>query len=86
MPLVSENWNKLFAWQGAGPMPENEKVKLRDYVELAHTNGYRVRFWGTLDVPGAAREAIWTQLHSAGVDHINTDDLAALAEFLGSRN
>lgn len=86
MPLVSENWNKLFAWQGTGPMPESQKVKLREYVELAHAQGYRVRFWGTLDVPGAAREALWTELHSAGVDHINTDDLAALAEFLGSRS
>ena len=85
MPLVSENWNKLFAWQGVGPMPENEKVKLREYVQLAHSEGYRVRFWGTLDVPGDAREAIWTELHEAGVDHINTDDLAALEEFLGNR-
>jgi hypothetical protein len=86
MPLVSDNWNKLFTWQGVGPMPEIERVKLREYVELAHAQGYRVRFWATLDEPGAAREAIWTQLHAAGVDHINTDDLAALAEFLGSQS
>ena len=86
MPLVSENWNKLFAWQGVGPMPESEKVKLREYVQLAHSQGYRVRFWGTLDLPGDAREAIWTELHEAGVDHINTDDLAALEEFLENRS
>ncbi|WP_104192947.1 phosphatidylinositol-specific phospholipase C/glycerophosphodiester phosphodiesterase family protein [Cryobacterium sp. Y82] len=85
MPLVSDNWNKLFVWQGVGSMPASEKIKLGEYVELAHAQGYRVRFWGTLDVPGAAREAIWTELHAAGVDHINTDDLNALAKFLGSR-
>jgi glycerophosphoryl diester phosphodiesterase len=67
-------------------MPESEKVKLREYVQSAHSQGYRVRFWGTLDVPGEAREAIWTELHEAGVDHINTDDLAALEKFLGSRS
>ena len=86
MPLVSDNWNKLFTWQGVGPIPAIEKVKLREYVKLAHAQGYRVRFWATLDEPGAAREAIWTELHAASVDHINTDDLAALAEFLGSRS
>ena len=86
MPLVSENWNNLFAWRGVGMMPESEKVKLHEYVRVAHSQGYRVRFWATLDVPGEAREAIWTELHEAGVDHINTDDLAALEEFLGSRS
>ena len=86
MPLVSDNWNKLFTWQGVGPMPAIEKAKLRDYVELAHAQGYRVRFWATPDEPSAAREAIWTELNAAGVDHINTDDLAALAEFLESQS
>lgn len=86
MPLVSDNWNNLFAWRGVGVMPESEKAKLRDYVQTAHARGYRVRFWATLDVPGEAREAVWTELHEAGVDHINTDDLAALEEFLGSRS
>ena len=35
--------------------------------------------------PGAARDAIWTELAGAGVDHINTDDLAALQQFLTAR-
>ncbi|MDQ4047014.1 MAG: phosphatidylinositol-specific phospholipase C/glycerophosphodiester phosphodiesterase family protein [Actinomycetota bacterium] len=85
MPLVSDNWTKLFTWQGVGPMPEVERAKLRAYVETAHSKGYRVRFWATPDQPGAAREAVWTELHNAGVDHINTDDLAALDAFLSAR-
>jgi hypothetical protein len=85
MPLVSDNWTKLFTWQGVGPMPEAERAKLRAYVETAHAEGYRVRFWATPDQPGAAREALWTELHNAGVDHINTDDLAALEAFLTAR-
>ena len=85
MPLVSDNWTKLFTWQGIGPMPEIERAKLQAYVEAAHSEGYRVRFWATPDEAGPARDAVWTELHNAGVDHINTDDLAALDTFLGAR-
>lgn len=85
MPLVSDNWTKLFTWQGVGPMPETERTKLRAYMETAHAKGYRVRFWATPDQPGPARDAMWTELHNAGVDHINTDDLPALDKFLGAR-
>ena len=82
MPLVSDNWTKLFTWQGVGPMPAAERAKLHAYVADAHAKGHRVRFWATPDQPGEAREALWTELHRAGVDHINTDDLAALEGFL----
>jgi len=85
MPLVSDNWTKLFTWQGVGPMPEAERTKLRAYVETAHAKGYRVRFWATPDQPGAARDAMWTELLDAGVDHINTDDLPGLDKFLTER-
>ena len=85
MPLVSDNWTKLFTWQGVGPMPEAERAKLRAYVETAHAQGYRVRFWATPDQAGAARDAMWTELLDAGVDHINTDDLPALDRLLSDR-
>lgn len=85
MPLVSDNWTKLFTWQGVGPMPEAERARLRAYVAEAHANGYRVRFWATPDQPGAARDALWTELADAGVDHINTDDLSGLQQFLTAR-
>lgn len=85
MPLVSDNWTKLFTWQGVGPMPEAERTKLQAYVAGAHAQGYRVRFWATPDQPGAAREAVWNELFDAGVDHINTDDLEALEQFLTAR-
>lgn len=85
MPLVSDNWTKLFIWQGVGPMPGAERAKLRAYVADAHANGYRVRFWATPDMPGPARDAVWNELFDAGVDHINTDDLAGLQQFLTAR-
>ncbi len=81
-PLVSDNWTKLFTWTGSGPMPEAEKAKLRDIVRTAHRAGPRVRFWATPDAPGPERDAIWRELVAATVDHINTDDLKGLADFL----
>ncbi len=84
IPLISDNWNNLFTWQGVGPMPAAERAKLRAFVRDAHADGQRVRFWATPDVPGEAREAVWRELVAAGVDHINTDDLAGLEAFLRS--
>lgn len=82
IPLVSGNWNHSFTWQGTGPMPQGERERLRQIVAAAHGNGQRVRFWATPDLPGPARTAVWNELLAADVDHINTDDLAGLAEFL----
>ncbi|TDE91470.1 hypothetical protein EXU48_15025 [Occultella glacieicola] len=82
MPLVSDNWANLFTWSGTGEMPADEREQLHAYVAAAHAAGYRVRFWNTLDVAGPARDAIWTELLDAGVDHLNTDDLAGLDQFL----
>ncbi|MEU4607265.1 glycerophosphodiester phosphodiesterase family protein [Kribbella sp. NPDC023972] len=84
MPLVSDNWTNHFTWKGIGPMPTAERTKLHDIVVQAHRAGYRVRFWATPDVRGAAREALWSELEAAGVDHINTDDLHGLEAFLRS--
>ena len=82
MPLISDNWTKLFTWQGVGPMPEAERSELHAYVVSAHAKGYKVRFWATPDQPGEARAAVWTELYRAGVDQINTDDLSGLQQFL----
>ncbi|MCP3800092.1 phosphatidylinositol-specific phospholipase C/glycerophosphodiester phosphodiesterase family protein [Allokutzneria sp. A3M-2-11 16] len=80
--LVSDNWTKLFTWNGAGQMPAAEKAKLQGIVTKAHKAGQRVRFWATPDTPSPEREAIWRQLVTVGVDHLNTDDLSGLRAFL----
>lgn len=81
-PLVSDNWTTLFSWTGAGQMPADERAELRTIVRAAHRAGQRVRFWETPDVAGPERDAIWRELVAADVDHINTDDLKGLADFL----
>lgn len=82
MPLLSDNWTNVFEWTGEGEMPQDQRAKLDEIVATAHDNGWEVRFWATPDEPGPEREAIWTVLDEAGVDLINTDDLAGLQEFL----
>lgn len=82
MPLISDNWDNTFSWQGDGDMPSAERQKLHDIVEQAHARGQKVRFWETPDEPGAAREAVWRELVTADVDLISTDDLTGLEAFL----
>ncbi|MEU5414275.1 phosphatidylinositol-specific phospholipase C/glycerophosphodiester phosphodiesterase family protein [Streptomyces clavifer] len=82
IPLISANWTQGFGWQGTGPFPAAERTRLRGHVDAAHAAGQRVRFWATPDTPGPARDAVWDELLAAGVDHLNTDDLAGLAAFL----
>lgn len=80
-PLISDNWTNHFTWVGDGPMPSNEREKLRSIVETAHANGQRVRFWATPE-QSPQREAVWEELLAAHVDYINTDHLSALEAFL----
>jgi len=77
MPLVSDNWRVHFKWKGTGPLSETEKAKLADAVARAHAHGRRIRFWATPETIDA-----WRELRAAGVDMINTDNLAGLEKFL----
>lgn len=80
MPLISDNWRNHFTWSGTGSMPRGQRDKLRSIVEQAHRDGRRVRFWNTPESTG-----LWAELYTAGVDLINTDDLAKLQRFLLAR-
>ncbi|MFG2931535.1 phosphatidylinositol-specific phospholipase C/glycerophosphodiester phosphodiesterase family protein [Streptomyces achromogenes] len=81
-PLISDNWTQNFTWTGTGTFPDAERRRLRSITAAAHAHGQRVRFWATPDTAGPARDALWTELLAAGVDHLNTDDLAGLEAFL----
>ena len=85
IPLISDNWTLNFTWQGLGAFPDAERQKLRGIVKTAHKRGQKVRFWATPDLAGPARAALWGELLAAGVDHLNTDDLAGLEAFLDAR-
>ena len=80
IPLISDNWQNAFKWRGTGPMPDDEKQKLKQTVARAHQQGRRIRFWATPDQP-----AFWRELQSAGVDLLNVDDLAGLQNFFNQK-
>jgi hypothetical protein len=77
MPLVSDNWNSHFTWKGVGPFPDTEREQLKSIVAQAHAENRKLRLWATPDT-----ESAWTELRTAGVDLINTDNLPGLANFL----
>jgi hypothetical protein len=77
IPWVSENWRTLSAWDWSGPMPEADRARLHDWVQRAHAQGRKLRFWNVPDRPET-----WRLLSAAGVDLLGTDDLAGLATFV----
>jgi hypothetical protein len=80
VPLVSESWQPTFtAFKDSG-LSEADRTKLRELVAKAHTQGRRIRFWGVED-----KLFVWRELYGDGVDLLNTDDLAGLAQFLHGR-
>jgi glycerophosphoryl diester phosphodiesterase len=85
VPLVSASWSDVSSWRGLTPAPAATREKVADIVARAHAAGRRVRFWATPDERGRARERVWRLLLDAGVDHLNTDDLAGLERFLSRR-
>ena len=80
MPLISDRWSSHFSWRGVGEIPADQREKLQSIVARAHAAGRRVRFWATPEEPN-----LWSELLSAGVDHINTDQLDALRQHLSEQ-
>jgi hypothetical protein len=79
VPLVSENWRKVFTWDWQGKIPDADRNALERWVQRAHAQNRKVRFWNTPD-----REDAWRILLDAGVDLVGTDDLQGLEHFLRS--
>lgn len=61
-------------------MPEDQRQRLHQIVRRLHASQRRVRFWATPEVP-----ALWEELYEAGVDFLNTDDLAGMQAFLQAK-
>jgi len=80
IPLVSDSWSEHFKWRGVGPLPDEERKRLRELVSKAHAQGRRIRFWAAPD-----RQVVWEEFTAAGVDLLNADDLDALQSFLLGR-
>jgi hypothetical protein len=77
IPWISASWVTQFKWLGTGPMPGDQRAKLKAFTEKAHAKGRLVRFWATPE-----KEVFWKELLDDGVDLINTDKLPELRAFL----
>lgn len=75
--LFSDNFEKYTQWKGRGPIPAGDLDMLTAMVNKAHALQKPVRFWASPDFFGA-----WRELTRLGVDYINTDQVAGLADFL----
>jgi glycerophosphoryl diester phosphodiesterase len=82
MPLISNDWSSVFKWKGTGTMPSDQRALLRDIVARVHANGQQLRFWNTPDRSASQYLDVWREEMAAGVDWLNTDELAALEAFL----
>jgi hypothetical protein len=77
IPWISLDWRKHFKWRGTGPLPDEERSALKQLVVRIHRSGRLARFWSAPDTPAA-----WREFRNAGVDLLNTDDLAGMNKFL----
>lgn len=85
IPLISDNWNNFFAdelaWDGTGAIPADTEAALNSIVAEVQGEDKIIRFWNLpQDAP-----SVWGPLYEAGVDLINTDDLAGLSTFIQSQ-
>lgn len=77
MPLVSESWSKFSRWKGTGPIPEADRGVIKRLAVRCHREGKKLRLWASPDTPES-----WRVQRELGVDLINTDNPAALSDFL----
>jgi Glycerophosphoryl diester phosphodiesterase family len=77
MPWISASWLTTFRWRGKGPIPDEERTKLKEFADKAHKHGRLVRFWATPELPD-----FWKEARADGVDLLNTDKLSDLRQFL----
>jgi len=78
--LFSGDFRRFSSWSGTGPMAADEKLRVRKAVDSAHALKKKIRFWNAPDGPEA-----WERLMDMGVDLINTDRVAELADYLNRR-
>ncbi|WP_152541824.1 PI-PLC domain-containing protein [Saccharicrinis fermentans] len=71
-PLVSDNWEKHFSWDGEGAMTPHECQKLRDIVNQCHEQHKLLRFWNT---PGRLPQSLsfWQLFQNEKVDLMGVD-------------
>ncbi len=77
MPVISQHYGKVLRWKGEGNIPVQELADLKALADETHRQGKKLRLWASPE-----SEKVWQVLLGAGVDYLNTDQLANLQQFL----
>jgi len=83
--LISDDWEEHFAWRGKGSMSKEDRNKLMQIIDRAHSNNYKIRFWNLPTNNVFQRDAVWEKLIEFGVDLITVDNLKAYREFFSNK-
>lgn len=76
-PVISGDWGSVFAWHGAGNMPEEERQRLDTFSQLARNSNVKLRFLATPELP-----SVWQELNNARVGLIEAEKIEALSQIL----
>ncbi len=76
-PVVSDNYEDFFTWDGSGEMPADQLQKMREIIQKVHDEGKLFRWWGAPDTETFKRLFI-----KEGVDLVGADDLNGLYNVL----
>lgn len=69
-------WSKHTSWDGKGEIPQVEFERLKLLVDTIHSEGSKLRFYGTPD-----SEGYWRLMNKLNVDLVNSDQTKTLKDF-----
>ena len=75
--LYSENFRTFSTWNGSGEIIKEERIRVQNAIDAAHSLKKKIRFWNSPDNPDA-----WNTFMEMGIDFINTDHIIEIAEYL----
>ncbi|MCU0339851.1 MAG: phosphatidylinositol-specific phospholipase C/glycerophosphodiester phosphodiesterase family protein [Spirosomaceae bacterium] len=75
--LFSMSFGSVGKWSTNEELSKETQQKALEWVQKAHQQGKKIRFWATPDTPQA-----WQMLQSLGADWIGTDNPPRVVEFL----
>ncbi len=78
-PVASAPFGQVIGHVRRRRLDDDQLVRLRRQVAVAHARGIGVRYWDLPDWPVGTRNAVWRTLWDEGVDLLNVDDLDGAA-------
>lgn len=70
MPVISDNYSKVFSWKGKGQISAIELTKFKDFAKKANLQGKKLRFWASPE-----NESLWKLMLDNGIGLIGTDKI-----------